>query len=149
VKISNRVVKITYFIEISPKNSGISFIFRVKIASILENIVIFARENKLLDMGGGENKKHKKIAGLNRYQFFIVTALIAMLFFFSDSSLLKKAQYDRQIKELKKQIEFYRAQIDTNKTKLNELQSNKDDLEKFARENYLMKKENEEVFIIE
>jgi len=149
VKISNRVVKITYFIEISPKNSGISFFFRVKIASILENIVIFARENKLLDMGGGENKKYKKIAGLNRYQFFIVAALIAMLFFFSDSSLLKKAQYDRQIKELKKQIEFYRAQIDTNKTKLNELQSNKDDLEKFARENYLMKKENEEVFIIE
>jgi cell division protein DivIC len=100
-------------------------------------------------MDGGENKKHKKIAGLNRYQFFIVTALIAMLFFFSDSSLLKKAQYDRQIKELEKQIEFYRAQIDTNKTKLDELQSNKDDLEKFARENYLMKKENEEVFIIE
>ncbi len=100
-------------------------------------------------MDGGENKKHKKIAGLNRYQFFIVTALIAMLFFFSDSSLLKKAQYNRQIKELEKQIEFYRAQIDTNKTKLNELQSNKDDLEKFARENYLMKKENEEVFIIE
>ena len=31
-------------------------------------------------MGGGENKKYKKIAGLNRYQFFIVTALIAMLF---------------------------------------------------------------------
>jgi len=53
VKISNRVVKITYFIEISPKNSGISFIFRVKIASILENIVIFARENKLLDHGWG------------------------------------------------------------------------------------------------
>lgn len=96
----------------------------------------------------GKNK-HRKIAGLNRYQLFVIVTLIAMLFFFSDSSLLKRMQYDRQIKELQKQIEFYRAQIDTNKTKLNELQSNKDDLEKFARENYLMKKENEEVFIIE
>jgi cell division protein FtsB len=121
----------------------------MKIASILENIVIFARENKLLGMGESEKNKRKIRAGLNRYQFIIVVALIAMLFFFSDSSLLKRAQYDKQIKDLKKQIEFYRAQIDTNKTKLNELQSNKEDLEKFARENYLMKKENEEVFIIE
>jgi cell division protein DivIC len=96
-----------------------------------------------------EKNKHKTIAGLNRYQLFVVVALIAMLFFFSDSSLLKRVKYEKQIKDLKKQIEFYRAQIDTNKTKLNELQSSKEDLEKFARENYLMKKENEEVFIIE
>ncbi len=96
-----------------------------------------------------ERNKHKTIAGLNRYQLFIVVALIAMLFFFSDSSLLKRMKYDRQIRDLKRQIEFYRAQIDTNKTKLNELQSSREDLEKFARENYLMKKENEEVFIIE
>ena len=56
---------------------------------------------------GNEKNKHKTIAGLNRYQLFIVVALIAMLFFFSDSSLLKRVKYDRQIKDLKKQIEFY------------------------------------------
>lgn len=97
-----------------------------------------------------KTKNHnRKILGLNRYQLLIVIALIAMLFFFSDSSILKRIKYDRQIKDLETQIEFYRAQTDTNKIKLNELQSNKDNLEKFARENYLMKKENEEVFVIE
>ena len=55
---------------------------------------------------------------------------------------------ESQIKEIQTQIESYQQQIDVDKEKLNELQSNKDDLEKFARENYFMKKENEEIFII-
>lgn len=71
-----------------------------------------------------------------------------MLFFFSDSSVGKRIKYESQIKELESQIEFYRQQTETDKEKLNELQSNNEDLEKFARENYLMKKENEEIFII-
>ncbi len=55
---------------------------------------------------------------------------------------------ESQIKEIQTQIESYQQQIDVDKEKLNELQSNKDDLEKFARENYFMKKENEEIFTI-
>jgi len=100
-------------------------------------------------MAETENNKHKKYFGLNSYQLLVITALVAMLFFFSDSSLLKRIKYDRQIRELETQIEFYRAQTDTNKIKLHELKSNKDNLEKYARENFLMKKENEEIFIIE
>nr|WP_298649917.1 septum formation initiator family protein [uncultured Proteiniphilum sp.] len=79
----------------------------------------------------------------------ILLVLIAMLFFFSDSSVTKRIRYESQIKDLESQIEYYRHQTETDREKLNELQSNKEDLEKFARENYLMKKENEEVFIIQ
>ncbi|MDD3788632.1 MAG: septum formation initiator family protein [Petrimonas sp.] len=93
--------------------------------------------------------KNKRILGLTRYQLLILIALIGMLFFFSDSSIMKRVRYEKQIKDIKREIEFYRAQTDTNKVKLNELQSNKDNLEKFARENYLMKKDSEEVFVIE
>lgn len=83
------------------------------------------------------------------YQIAILVALIAMLFFFSDSSLLKRIKYENEIRDLKSQIEYYRNQIEIDKAKLNELQSNLENLEKYARENYLMKKENEEVFVIE
>ena len=72
-----------------------------------------------------------------------------MLFFFSDNSVTKRIRYETQIKNLESQIEFYRQQTNLDKEKLNELQSNKEDLEKFARENYLMKKENEDVFIVD
>ena len=89
-----------------------------------------------------------RILGLSFYQIMILVILIAMLFFFSDSSVTKRIRYESRIKDLENQIEFYRRQAETDKEKLDELQSNKEDLEKFARENYLMKKENEEVFII-
>lgn len=72
-----------------------------------------------------------------------------MLFLFSDSSMLKRIKYENEIRDLKTQIEYYRNQAETDKMKLHELRSNTENLEKFARENYLMKKENEEVFIIE
>ncbi len=90
----------------------------------------------------------KRILGLTAYQIIILLVLMVMLFLFSDSSVTKRIKYDTQIKNLESQIEFYHQQTEEDKEKLNELQSNKDDLEKFARENYLMKKENEEIFII-
>ena len=90
-----------------------------------------------------------RIFGLTIYQIIILIVLIAILFFFSDVSFTKRIRYESQIKDLETQIEFYRKQTEVDMEKLNELQSNKEDLEKFARENYLMKKENEEIFIIQ
>lgn len=91
----------------------------------------------------------RRFLGLNRYQISVVLVLVGMLFFFSDSSIIKRMKYDAQIKDLKKQIEYYRSQTETDRVKLQELRSDRDNLEKFARENYLMKKEGEDVFVIE
>ena len=79
----------------------------------------------------------------------VLLVLMVMLFFFSDSSVTKRIRYQTQIRNLEEQIEFYRNQTNIDKEKLNELQSNKEDLEKFARENFLMKKEGEDVFIVD
>ncbi|HBT84449.1 MAG: septum formation initiator family protein [Fermentimonas sp.] len=91
----------------------------------------------------------KRVAGLTVTQIVILIVLIVMLFFFSDNSIPKRVKHESQIKELEAQIEFYQKQSEADKEKLDELKSNKGDLEKFARENYYMKKENEEIFIIE
>lgn len=93
--------------------------------------------------------KKKSLSGVNTYQILILAGLVAMLFFFSDSSVMVRVKYNKEIRGLKGQIEHYRHQIEIDKKKLYELHSDKENLEKFARENYLMKKENEEVFIIE
>lgn len=87
--------------------------------------------------------------GLSVFQVIVLVILVAMLFFFSDSSLLKRMKYEREIKDLRTQIEYYRSQTEVDRAKLQEIQSSLDNLEKFARENYLMKKKNEEVFVIE
>lgn len=86
--------------------------------------------------------------GLNSLQIGVLLFVVVMLFLFSDSNIKKRIDSDREIRSLKSQIEFYRKKIEEDKAKLYELQSDKENLEKFARENYYMKKENEEVFII-
>ncbi len=96
-----------------------------------------------------ESKKRKKsLWGLNSLQVTILLFVVVMLFLFSDSNIKKRINSDREIRNLKSQIEFYRKKTEEDKKKLHELKSNKENLEKFARENYFMKKENEEIFII-
>ena len=96
-----------------------------------------------------EFKKRKKNSwGLNSLQVGVLVFVVVMLFLFSDSNIKKRIDSDKEIRSLKKQIDFYRKKTEENKVKLYELRSNKENLEKFARENYLMKKENEEGFII-
>ena len=90
-----------------------------------------------------------RVLGLTASQIIVLLVLLVMLFFFSDSSIQKRLKQESQIKDLQTQIELYKKQIVEDNEKLDELQSNVDDLEKFARENYFMKKENEEIFIIE
>ena len=95
------------------------------------------------------SKLNKKNAwGLNGFQVAVLLFLVVMLFVFSDSNIKKRVDCDREIRSLKKQIAFYRKQTEEDRQKLYELRSNKDNLEKYARENYYMKKDNEEIFII-
>lgn len=53
-----------------------------------------------------------------------------------------------QQRELKKEIKYYRDKIEQDAKKLEELHSSDENLEKFAREQYLMKQPDEEIFII-
>lgn len=96
-----------------------------------------------------EKEKNNRILGLTKVQIIIVAVLMTILFLFSDSGLPQKFKYEKQINSLKNQIEFYQSQTTRDKKKLEELQSDDSDLEKYARENYRMKKENEDVFVIE
>lgn len=82
---------------------------------------------------------------------YIITIAIAgvWMFFFDDNSLPTRWEYDRKIHNLKKEISFYQKEIEETKNKTTELQTNDRNLEKFAREQYLMKRDNEDIFIIE
>jgi cell division protein FtsB len=90
----------------------------------------------------------KRTFGLSIIQLSILGVLVIILFVFSDSSIFKWANNQTTIRTLNTQIENYRLQTETNSRKLQELRSNAQDLEKFARENFLMKRDNEDLFII-
>tara|TARA_R110000787_G_scaffold166642_4_gene279657 strand:- start:11015 stop:11326 length:312 start_codon:yes stop_codon:yes gene_type:complete len=91
-----------------------------------------------------ENKIFKFLT--NIYVFILILFLVWMLFF--DSNVQLNREFDKELKELKNTITFYKKEIEKDKKIIKELQDSLQ-LEKFAREKYLMKKKNEDVYIIE
>ncbi len=55
---------------------------------------------------------------------------------------------NNEFKQLKEQQEFYRAEIEKDSIKVYNLNNNPEEQERFARERFLMKKDNEDVFIV-
>lgn len=68
--------------------------------------------------------------------------------FFDENKMITQFQYRSELSKLEEEKQFYLEEIRKINEDMQELQSNPKSLEKFAREKYLMKKENEEVFVI-
>lgn len=73
---------------------------------------------------------------------------LSWIFFFDEHNLIQHYRNRQKLEQLKAQQEFFRQKIEADKQKLHELQTDDENLEKFAREQFQMKKENEDVFII-
>ncbi len=83
----------------------------------------------------------------NKY-FIAFLAFFVWVLFFDEHSLIQHYQNRDKLRQLEEQEEFYRKKIAADQQKLYELQTNDENLEKFAREQFQMKKENEDVFVI-
>jgi cell division protein FtsB len=70
------------------------------------------------------------------------------MLFFDRNDLLSQYEYRTQLNKFKDEKAFYISEIEKVKTDLDELSTNKERLEKFAREKYLMKKDDEDVYVI-
>ena len=87
------------------------------------------------------------LSRINKY--WLVTILfLGLTFTAGDSNLHKLYDYIKNLQELEKAIKQYKEEIEINTKKLNDLRTDKEGLERFAREEYLMKKADEDVFII-
>ena len=91
----------------------------------------------------------RRFIDLCKNKFFIVTvAFIVWMLFFDKNDLVSQYEYRQQVNTLKEERDFYFKETETVDKDLDELTSNPQKLEKFAREKYLMKKDNEDVFVI-
>ena len=68
--------------------------------------------------------------------------------FFDKNDFLTTYSYRSTLNQLKEQTSLYEQQIKTNKAYMNDLQNDTAHLERFARETYLMKKPDEDIFMI-
>ena len=88
----------------------------------------------------------KKILS-RKYQVATILFL-AWILFFDENNIVSHQRQQQRLREMLQQKEYYIEQIITDKTKLEELSSDRNDLEKFAREQYHMSAPNEEIFIV-
>ncbi|MDR3694377.1 septum formation initiator family protein [Mucilaginibacter sp.] len=91
----------------------------------------------------------KRLFNLFRNKYFLVAiAFVVFMIFFDKNDLFSQYQYYQQVSKLKQERDFYQKETAKVYKDLNELDSNPKELEKFAREKYLMKKDNEDVYVI-
>lgn len=68
---------------------------------------------------------------------------------FDQNNLIDRFKLSSRIRQLEKQKHHYQDEIEQNKRKMEELHGNTENLEKFAREEYLMKQKDEVIFVVD
>lgn len=83
-------------------------------------------------------------------KYVIVLILFGVLIVFIDEhNLIRRVRYDSKIRSLRKEIRQYERERDRALEQLEDLRTGSEELEKIARERYLMKKDDEEIFLLE
>ena len=93
-----------------------------------------------------KNNKWIRIIG-NKYLIITVFFVFWMLFFDTNSFLIHKELND-DIKKLEENKKAYLEEIINDKIFIDKMKDSAE-IEKFAREQYYLKKENEEIYLIE
>lgn len=87
---------------------------------------------------------------IRRHKYMItVLIFIVVIGFLDENSLIQRVKHHSEISALNSEIEKYRKQYEEDTEKLKELTTNPEALEKIAREKYLMKKPDEDIFVFE
>ncbi|MBA2330363.1 MAG: septum formation initiator family protein [Bacteroidota bacterium] len=76
-------------------------------------------------------------------------AFVVWMLFFDRNDFFQQQQRRTELKQLKEGKQYFQEQIEQEQQLADELKNNPASIEKFAREKYLMKKDNEDLFLIQ
>ncbi|MBA3901626.1 MAG: septum formation initiator family protein [Bacteroidetes bacterium] len=81
---------------------------------------------------------------------YAITGMVFLLWllFFDRNDLISQFKISSELNKLEEEKRFFLEEIKKDQENLIDLKTNPKTLEKFARENYLMKKENEDIYVI-
>ncbi|MEP6748530.1 MAG: septum formation initiator family protein [Bacteroidota bacterium] len=85
----------------------------------------------------------------NKYLLTLVGFAVWMLFFDDRAFYVTVLKQRHELSELQKSKQYYQHQISDTQKELDQLKINAFTIEKYAREKYLMKRDNEDLFIVE
>jgi cell division protein DivIC len=83
----------------------------------------------------------------NKY-FLTLTIFIIWVVLLDANNLIERYSQLSELRKLKQEKDYYTQKIEEDRGKLNELKTDNHNLEKFAREQYRMKRKDEDIYII-
>lgn len=95
----------------------------------------------------GKSNRWYKIL-LNKYLIVSVFFVVWMIFFDQNSYFIHK-ELDKEIKSLSQDKEYYEGKLEKESIQIHQMKTNVSEIERVARERHYLKKEDEDVFIIE
>jgi len=95
------------------------------------------------------NRIYRKYWQLFRNKYFLAGfSLLIWLAFFDRNDFISQYQYHAKLRNLQKEQQYYLEEITRTRKDMEELLGNPKNLEKYAREQYRMKKADEDVYLI-
>ncbi|MBQ8672450.1 MAG: septum formation initiator family protein [Bacteroides sp.] len=76
-----------------------------------------------------------------------IIAFAVLIFFLDENSMLRRWKLMQEETALREEIDKYRTEYEENTRLLNELEADSGSIERIARERYLMKKSNEDIYV--
>ena len=91
----------------------------------------------------------RKILHIIKNKYVIITTLFFVwIIVFDKNNLLSQIELNKKLQGLKEDKNYYIKEIREDSIETHELLTNPENLEKFAREHYLMKRDSEDIFLI-
>ena len=85
---------------------------------------------------------------LRNFYFVSIALFIGWMLFLDSNNLISRFQLSSKLRSLENEKEYYEEKIKEVEKDRDELFGDRESLEKFAREKYLMKKETEDIYIV-
>ena len=102
------------------------------------------------------NEKYEKLTPYLRWIGYVINryVLVGLVFvvwmiFFDQNSFITHRELDKQIRDLEMDETYFSENLKHENAKLKMLQENPAEIERIAREKFYLKKDNEDIFIIQ
>lgn len=94
-------------------------------------------------------KTYKILAYLKNKYIIAVLVFLVLIIFYDRNDIFVQLDRAKQVNALHQSKAFYEQEIEKTNKELNALESSDNAVQRYAREHFFMKKDNEEIFIVD
>ncbi len=86
---------------------------------------------------------------LYKHKYFLTAGLFVLwMLFFDEYNFFMQRRLEKQIRDTEEKIAFYEKEIKKLSEEYEQLSKNTDAIERYGREHYFLKKDNEDIFVL-